>query len=488
MDEIVRRFFAFLAVAAVTVGLLPTSTSAQGDRAFTPVELLRALEDFARALDERWSYRHANRADFPAAIVALRTKAVGGMSVDAFGLELHKIIAQGIDGHSGVAGYQLPGTRHLPFLLEPDGERSIAFTPDRTAFLAGGFPYITKIDGRNIADWCKAAAVIVPKGSPQYIRHRCLARLRNVDFVRGLMKLPQRDAIEVELLSTDGRARRSLTVSHTNSLPTYGVWPRSASRLLGDDVGYLRLAYMPKDSSIKEIKQGMSQFRNTSGLIIDVRDNDGGDRDALRLMYSYLAAPGDPPRVFTAAAYRLHPAHKEHHLAGSHFMYRLGAKQWTEAERQAISAFIKTFTPAWKLPPGHFSEWHYMALSRLDDPDTYYYSKPVVVLMNGKNFSATDIFLAGLKGIGNVTLLGTASAGGSANTQEVALGTTPLRLRIGSMVSFQADGTLFDGHGVTPDVTVEPTPEYYIGGPDAALAEAIKRVKRSPNLVLARER
>jgi hypothetical protein len=91
------------------------------------------------------------------------------MSVDAFGLDLHKIIAQGIDGHSGVAGYQLPGTRYLPFLLEPNGERSIAFIPDRVAFLADGFPYITKIDGRNITDWCEAAAVIVPKGSAQYI-------------------------------------------------------------------------------------------------------------------------------------------------------------------------------------------------------------------------------------------------------------------------------------------------------------------------------
>jgi hypothetical protein len=79
----------------------------------------------------------------------------------------------------------------------------------------------------------------------------------------------------------------------------------------------------------------------------------------------------------------------------------LDAKQWTEVERQAIRVFTKSFTPAWKLPPRQFSDWHDMALSRLDDPDVYYYDKPVVLLMNGKNFSATDIFLAGLKGIRN---------------------------------------------------------------------------------------
>ena len=59
----------------------------------------------------------------------MRTKAAAGMSINEFGLELHKIIAQGIDGHSGVVGYQLPGTRYLPFLIEPLGERFVAFAP-----------------------------------------------------------------------------------------------------------------------------------------------------------------------------------------------------------------------------------------------------------------------------------------------------------------------------------------------------------------------
>jgi hypothetical protein len=473
----VRRYSAVL-IAVVFTALafgLARWLWAQADRKLGAAELHRALDDFQVALDERWSYRHANGANFDAAISRLRKTAAAGMSLDEFGLELHKIIAQGIDGHSGVAGYQLPGTRYLPFLVEPEGEQFVAFTPDRTGFLAEGFPYITQIDGKNITDWCAAAAVIVAKGSTQYIRHRCLARLRNIEFVSELLKLPQRDTLQVTLLSKDGRARRTLTLSHANALPTYGVWPRLTSRLLANDVGYLRLPYMDKASSVKEIKQGMSQFRNTKGLIIDVRDNDGGDRDALRLMYSYLAAADGPPRVFTAAAYRLHQAHKEDHLASGHFMYRADAKQWTEAERQAIAVFTKTFTPAWTLPPAQFSEWHYMALTRLDDADAYSYDKPVVVLMNGKCFSATDIFLAGLKGLKNVTLLGTPSAGGSANTQEVALGTTPLRLRIGSMVSFQADGKLFDGHGVQPDIVVGPTPEYYVGGPDNVLAEAMKR-------------
>ena len=54
------------------------------------------------------------------------------MSVDELGLELHKVVTLGIDGHSGVYGYNLPGSRYLPFLTEPLGERFVAFPAERT--------------------------------------------------------------------------------------------------------------------------------------------------------------------------------------------------------------------------------------------------------------------------------------------------------------------------------------------------------------------
>lgn len=467
---------AFLLLAAVACGLLPESASAQGDRELEPTTQHTALDDFTIALDERWSYRHANRADFDAAIAALRKKIDAGISNDEFGLELHKIVALGIDGHALVSGYGLPSGGYLPFLVEPEGERFVAFNPERTAFLADGLPYLTKIDGKDVAAWCQAAAALVPQGSPQYVRRHCLSRLRDLDYLRGSMKLPKADTVEVELVARDCKARQTLTLGVATSSPTYGTWPRGGSRLMEGNVGYLRMADMVKTTSVQEIKRWMPKFRDTTGLVVDVRDNTGGERDALRLLYSYLAGPGDPPRVFTAAAYRLH--HKENHLAENHFMYRASAKEWTDEERRAIAEFVRTFKPEWELPKGQFSDWHYMVLSRLDDPKIYHYQKPVVVLMNAKCFSATDIFLAGLKGMKNVTLLGTPSGGGSAFTQDVILGTTPIRLRIGSMASLQADGRLFDGHGVSPDVEVDPTPEYHIGGLDNVLAEAVRRVTK----------
>lgn len=466
---------ALLLFAALVRPGLSDPAPAPADAKLTPRALKCALDDFKAALDQRWSYRHANDADFDGAIAALRRSIHGALSADQFGVELQKIIALGLDGHAGVSGYTLPPGGHLPFLVESQGERFVAFNQERTAFLADGSPFLTQLDGRDIADWCKAAAVLVPKGSPQYGRRHCLARLRDLDLLRGLMALPKRDTVEIALAAADG-TRRTLTLPVAHSSPRQDAWPRSGSRLLDGNVGYLRLPNMDETASVQEITQWMPRFRETAGLVVDVRDNTGGERDALRLLYSYLADPDDPPRVVNVAAYRLHPAYKKDHLAQHHFMYRADAEVWTAEERRAIAALAKTFRPEWPPPKGQFSDWHYMVLRRFEDPPIYHYDRAVIVLMNARCFSATDVFLAGLKGMRNVTLLGTPSAGGSAFGQEVSLGATPLRVRIGSMASFQTDGSLFDGHGVRPDVVAEPMPEYQIGGPDTVLAAAVTRL------------
>ena len=236
-------------------------------------------------------------------------------------------------------------------------------TPDRKAFLADGFPFLVAIDGRPIAEWRAAAAVLVPKGSPQYVLHGSLRRLRELDYWRTKMGLPKKDAVEAELAGPDG-ARKTVSLPVAKTLAPPGVWPSGGSRPLPGNVGYLRLATMETSTSLPEIKRWMPAFRDTAGLIVDVRDNNGGDRDPLLLLYSYLAAADDPPRVFTAAAVRLHAAHKDDHLAENHRMYRADAEEWSARERQAVADFASTFSPAWQPPAGQFSDWHYMALTR----------------------------------------------------------------------------------------------------------------------------
>jgi hypothetical protein len=436
-----------------------------------------ALDSFKLALNDRWSYRHANNADFDTPIENLRQKITKGISMDEFGVELEKILALGIDGHSRIRGYNWPEGGCLPFLLEADGDRFIAVNPQRNAFLMDGFPFLTKIDGKPIEEWYTKAAMRVPKGSPQWVRHRSIVRfMGRLDFWRDAFGLPKKQTVTLELTDLSKKEFRKLELHVVSSPPPYPIWPVQTSKLLSGNIGYLRLTNMQKEWSTNEIKSWMPKFRNADGLIIDVRDNDGGERDALYLLYSYLAAPRAKPKVFNAAAYRLHPSHQENLVTG-HSMFMDDSKDLDPEARRAIKEFEKTFKPQWQLPKGQFSPFYYAALERTAGPDVYYFDKPVVVLMNAKSFSATDIFLAGLKGVKNVTLLGVPSGGGSGNTETLKLGTTPLTLTISTIASFQSNGKLFDGNGVQPDILLSPVPEYYIGGFDNVLDRAVTIIK-----------
>ncbi|GJM24865.1 MAG: hypothetical protein DHS20C16_12800 [Phycisphaerae bacterium] len=432
-------------------------------------DLKDAMDVFQKALDAQWAYRHASDADFNAAIDVLRSKLDKDDSEVELGVELQKIIAMGIDGHSGI-NFRVQGGGYLPFLIEPIGDRFVAFKPDRSGFLSHNLPYVTAIDGVEVGAWCRAASVLVPKGSPQYVRRHSLRVIRNVDYVRTLLNLPIKDTVRVRLNSADGGSSQTTSIPVASRRPIYGIWPPRPSGYCESDIAYLRLPKMNSDA-LEEIKTWMPRFHDSSGLIVDVRDNGGGSREALRLLYSYLAAPDDPPRAFTAARYRLFREFDQDHLA-KRFMYPKDSQRWNTAERSAIDGFLESFRPQWTPPENQFSPWHYMVLSPLDESGVYHYDKPVAVLLNGKCFSATDIFLAGLKGMKNVTLIGTPSSGGSALSQRVTLGRSGLRMRIASMASFQADGKLFDGNGVQPHVLVNQAPEYFIGGRDEVLETA----------------
>jgi hypothetical protein len=434
-----------------------------------------ALNRFDKALREQWAYYKASKVDFDAAIRGLREKLRSQpMDSNAFALELQKLIAFGIDGHSGVDGYRLPDG-FLPFLIEPSGNRFVGFFEDRTRHLDPQYPFVSALDGKAIGEWLKAAAVLVPKGSPQYVRRNSLRTLRNVQFVRKELGLPASDELRVELEAANGTAKREIRLEIADKMPVFGTWPSGGSKMLPSNIGYLRIASMD-EKAVEEIRVWMPRFREAKALVIDVRGNGGGSRDALQYLYSYLTAPTDPPRVANAAVHRLAPAFKEDHLQ-SRFLYPESAPIWKPAEREAIGAFKKTFRPQWQPPAGEFSDWHYLVLSRLNDDTVFHYGRPAAILMDEKCFSATDIFLAGLKGLPKVRLIGTASGGGSARAMKVGL-TPSISVTLGSMVSFQADGTLFDGRGVVPDVVVESQPQYFVGGKDDVLESALATLSR----------
>ena len=89
-----------------------------------------------------------------------------------------------------------------------------------------------------------------------------------------------------------------------------------------------------------------------------------------------------------------------------------------------------------------------------------------------------------------VLLIGEPSGGGSGLTRTheftvppTAEGERPIRItaRLSTMVSFTADGHLFDTRGIQPDELVRSNPRDFIaGGTDAQLDAAVAKLLESP--------
>jgi C-terminal processing protease CtpA/Prc len=432
-------------------------------------------------LETNYSYLKLRGVDYKTGLAEISHGLADSNDQASLEIQLQKMMARFGDGHSGIDDFTeaLPAG-FAPFLLGDTEEGLVVFRADHSDFLDANFPYLRSLDGVPVEEWLAAARRIVPDVSPQFVRNDSIRMLRYVNYLRGELGLPPKVKLSVELDAGSSGPVKVLQLPLAAEKPIYGTWPRGADRILSGDIGYLRLGTMDDSPAFTQrLTQAMRDFRQTRGLIIDVRDNGGGVRDGLRQLFPYFLSSTDGPRVVNVAAYRLKsgddPNAPEGYLA-NRALYPLTSHVWWDQDRVALRQFAETFKPAWTLPDRQFSAWHYAVIKPASGSDVYYYARPVVILMNSQCFSATDIFLGAFKGWRNVTLMGTASGGGSGRVDEFPLPNGRIRLRLCSMASFQPNGRLYEAHGTIPDVTIRPIATDWIGKTDSVLAAAVARL------------
>ena len=426
------------------------------------------------ALEERFSYLRANDVDVTALFGDLLTRLPEEFETDRFGLDLQQLLAHFIDGHAAVNARPSP-LGFMPFLTGSIRELLVAFQPDRSGLLDPERPFVAAIDEVPIQEWLTAAARYVAAGSPQLVRRESLRWLRAVQLLRRDLGLPENRNVDVVLTTEDGSSVRTLSLEVLEQAPQFDIWPRTESQVLEGDVAYLRLPRMRPEAA-DDVERRLERSQSNTGLIVDVRGNGGGSRDALLAMMPALMAEGNPPRVVNVAAYRSWSGFPDDHLAARH-LFPVSSERWSPRERAALDEFMATFTPEWQPPLDEFSTWHAMVVSPAAADAPRFLERPVVVLMDSRCFSATDVFLSALKGLPNVTLVGEPSGGGSARAQVIELPSSGLKVRFASMASYQASGELFDGRGVQPDVLIGPEPEHFVvGGRDVVLERGLELV------------
>lgn len=445
-------------------------------------DLLADIDDLELLLENCYSYLERRSVDYRGALDALRASITTDLDAATFAHRVARMMTIFGDPHSGL----LPASEaRVPVRFVMDGERVAVLKYDRSGLLDPTHPYLSAINGQPAAQWLAAAEQIVSQASPQYRRLRALEQLRRLGVVARQLQLSATD-FELTLASADGAGTARLPLQlGKNSPPAPPHWPARSSELRADNIGYLRITSMESSGDFtRRLDDWMSKFNGTRGLIIDVRGNSGGSQDAIQTMLPWLMKPGSPMKIINVAAYRLPLALPSPNGGGflgfgGRDLYPATSAVWTADEARQVRAFLANWKPAWQLPAGKFSDWHVMAVKPGDAHG--YYDKPVIVLQDGEDFSATDNFLGALKGHPNVTLMGMASGGGSGRMADYVLPHSKLQLTLCRMASFTSAGQLYDGNGVQPDVVMPAKlGDQISGGGDSVLDAAVARLLATP--------
>jgi len=184
---------------------------------------------------------------------------------------------------------------------------------------------------------------------------------------------------------------------------------------LNDDIGYIYFSAVvpPVDSLFAEAMKAMSGIR---GLIIDIRGNPGGMHEIGEAIASKLVSEST---LFSI------------------FRYRDSTVQVTV------------------------------------DPDPPVFTGPVAILIDVMNGSASERFSGCMQSIGRATIIGERSPGvvGPSEMKKLPNGATLMYLVAQSLTP---DGTILEGHGVIPDITVPLDRSALLEGRDTQIERAVE--------------
>ncbi|MFP4090411.1 MAG: S41 family peptidase [Cyclobacteriaceae bacterium] len=281
--------------------------------------------------------------------------------------------------------------------------------------------------------------------------------LKNIDWdevkERYIARIPNREMREEELFDLLADMLFELEDGHVNLISDFDVsrnwlwyldyppnfnWNIIERNYLGDDyriagpfrtkqignVGYIHYDSFMSDISTDVLDRLLNSYQGTSGLIIDLRNNQGG-----------LLLNSD--------------------LLMSHFV-----------SEKYLAGYVR-----YKEGPGHqdFSRPipHYIE----PEDDIYIYTKPVVILTNRQVYSAANIFTAMMQQLPNVRVVGdfTGGGGGAPISSELPNG---WRYRFSTNQFLNAAQEQIE-EGIAPDFRVDMLPEDEAAGVDTILEFAL---------------
>ncbi len=255
----------FLAGAAVSVSVPTWANTPRRD-----VSLIQDFDEAWQTLADRYCYFDEKTTDWARVRSLYRPQVEAARSMPDFTRILADVVRELYDPHTRLGDMPMDAPRNPPFdlLVNPtsQGARVLSLAEGMAA-AQGGIEVgdlILAVDGVPVAE--RAAAL-----SP-----RCLRQLDAAATAYAMNAAVAGRRGQPRRLMVAGRGEVFLPLGDRPSEPTLS-W-----RMERANIGVIRISSFAEQSSVEEFDTALEQLRDTKGLILDVRDNGGGDTAVAR--------------------------------------------------------------------------------------------------------------------------------------------------------------------------------------------------------------
>ena len=401
-----------------------------------------ALDEDVRVagLSRLWSEAKFNFANFDlvpaldwdALYLATLPQVRAATRSDDYYRVLRRFVAQLHDGHSSVRppaeiADQLdaqPGVRTA--LIE--GRVFVVELLDPALAALGLAPgmEVTAIEGRPVHDW--AQAEVMPYQPASTAQDRA-----SRTYERALLSGPFDRPARVTVRDAAGGERTlALPRMHARDFENaYWGGPVFRMRMLPGNIAYVRILHFGNSTAADEFRDHLDEISRSAGLVLDVRENGGGNGSEGYRILSMLT-----DRPFEGSRWRT---------------------------REYVPAYR-----AWGRPEG----MHREAASTMQPDGTHHYRGPVVMLTSARTYSAAEDFVVAFDAMRRGRIVGEPTGG---STGQPLLFDLPGggNARVCTKRDAYPDGREFVGVGIRPQVAVSPTVADFRAGRDTVLDAAV---------------
>lgn len=423
-----------LSVATLAVATLPLV----GANKLTPVQKAEIVTRFSTEVKYNFAHFRMPKSEWDSICSARLPQIVSTATDEAFLDSLKLLCATLKDGHTAVWRSGPDAARWpLPFFTKRFGDRVFVtdvITDETTQAGVRRGTEILELNDMPVIDYGeKFVMPFMPSSTPQWSH--------NYAFFGDML--------------TNGLLGQTVKVKFCNapdsvftlSLERVTKWPHNpydddtiSCKQLTGNVGYIKIpSFQQGEFEPNKFIEAYDSLESAKSLIIDVRDNGGGNSGYGDFVLQ-LICPDTIPG-----------------LPWSSPQYIPVLKAWGEPERPYV-------VKGEALVP--------FSLVRAEIPKC---EKPVVLLVNANSFSAAEDFAATFKAARRGVIIGTPTGGSTGQPMFVNLG-HGYKARICARNEWLPDGTKFIGEGIIPDVIVEETPEIF-NGRDVVIEKALEVLK-----------